>query len=519
MAKSARIRRRARRKAPPVRRVPDARTAAARDTARDAGLIVGGVRDPAERSADRMAAQVLFGGPVTAGTAPVAAVRRKCAGCDDEEKKDKTAKRAAAPAAALAHGTASAPAPKAAADAVSSMGPGRGLSAGERGYFEPRFGTDFSGVRIHEGPSADRATDALQARAFAHGTDLAFAAGERSTATMAHELAHVAQGDAPVRRLDKCTSKTDPNQIVEGQTVTQPSISKPGDKALIDITFACQPRSFRSEWIDSSGTVVRIADVVGAAIGAPHRVLWDGKRQTPGVGTFAADDGTYKHRISKLAYAPGKTRDMTVANGGVASTSDPVFVSLRTDVMEGHVPNAAERAAVAGEVGPHLTFLSRHLFDASRAEITGNVTGVANAMESEAGIGNDAERDAIAWAIRNTMTRINSASVPAAKATNTYDDSKTGSAALQTKAHEILGKPMSDDVTGGAFKWYSPRSMPPLNKKTKCSDAGGTADCSGGTVTTTDGSNVTSKAPGFHRTMTFVDISGVRQNFFRFYKL
>jgi Domain of unknown function (DUF4157) len=206
MAKSARIRRRARRKAPPLRRIPDARTAAARDQA--SGLIVGGARDPAERSADRMAARVLSGGPVTAGSAPAATIRRKCAGCEEEEKKDKTAKRAPAPGAALAHGTSSTPAPKAAAEAVNSMGPGRGLSAGERGYFEPRFGQDFSAVRIHEGPKADRATDALQARAFAHGPDLAFAAGERSTATMAHELAHVAQGGGPVRRVVK--AKKDP---------------------------------------------------------------------------------------------------------------------------------------------------------------------------------------------------------------------------------------------------------------------------------------------------------------------
>ncbi len=205
MAKTGRIRRRIRRKAPPVRRMPDARTAQARDQA--PGLTVGGAKDPAERSADRMAAQALAGGPVTAagGTASAAAVRRKCAGCEEDEKK---ARRSAAPAASLAHGSSAAPAPRAAADAISTMGPGRGLSAGERGYFEPRFGQDFSAVRIHEGPDAQRATDVLQARAFAHGTDLAFGSGERSTATMAHELAHVAQGGGPVRRIVK--AKKDP---------------------------------------------------------------------------------------------------------------------------------------------------------------------------------------------------------------------------------------------------------------------------------------------------------------------
>ena len=75
------------------------------------------------------------------------------------------------------------------------MGAGRPLDRVERSFFEPRFGKDFSGVRVHEGAAADKAARSIDARAFALGSDIAFARGEREKGgprLMAHELAHVA---------------------------------------------------------------------------------------------------------------------------------------------------------------------------------------------------------------------------------------------------------------------------------------------------------------------------------------
>ena len=68
-----------------------------------------------------------------------------------------------------------------------------------RNYFEPRFGHDFSAVRVHSGADADRGARAVQARAYTIGRDLVFAAGEYAPSTdagrrlLAHELAHVVQ--------------------------------------------------------------------------------------------------------------------------------------------------------------------------------------------------------------------------------------------------------------------------------------------------------------------------------------
>jgi hypothetical protein len=75
-----------------------------------------------------------------------------------------------------------------------------------RAFFEPRFGVDFSGVRVHvDGASADAASG-LQARAYTIGDDIVFGDGEYSPDTsqgrrlLAHELTHVVQqwrGAAP----------------------------------------------------------------------------------------------------------------------------------------------------------------------------------------------------------------------------------------------------------------------------------------------------------------------------------
>jgi len=76
---------------------------------------------------------------------------------------------------------------------------GAPLDASSRAFFEPRFGQDFSQVRIHTGNNAARMAGAMGARAFTLGNNIAFGANQYSTNTsagrelVAHELAHVCQ--------------------------------------------------------------------------------------------------------------------------------------------------------------------------------------------------------------------------------------------------------------------------------------------------------------------------------------
>ncbi len=86
--------------------------------------------------------------------------------------------------------------------------PGRPLEADVRAAMEPRFGHDFSRVRVHTDARAAASAATVRARAYAVGDDLVFGAGEYAPRTpagqklLAHELAHVVQHAGSAGALD-----------------------------------------------------------------------------------------------------------------------------------------------------------------------------------------------------------------------------------------------------------------------------------------------------------------------------
>jgi hypothetical protein len=60
----------------------------------------------------------------------------------------------------------------------SFKGGGQPLSENDRTFFEPRFGRDFSNVRIHWDNAATQVNQELGARAFTHGRNIYFGAGQ-----------------------------------------------------------------------------------------------------------------------------------------------------------------------------------------------------------------------------------------------------------------------------------------------------------------------------------------------------
>jgi len=64
-----------------------------------------------------------------------------------------------------------------------------------RTYMEPRFGVDFSHVRVHTGSDAIHMNRNVGAQAFTHGSDIYFGEGRSPTnlELTAHELTHVVQ--------------------------------------------------------------------------------------------------------------------------------------------------------------------------------------------------------------------------------------------------------------------------------------------------------------------------------------
>lgn len=108
---------------------------------------------------------------------------------------------------ASVQGTTTHEAPPIVHEALSSSG--QPLDGVTRAFMEPRFGHDFSRVRVHSGGRAAESAQAVKAKAYTVGENVVFGAGEYLPQTapgrrlLAHELTHVVQqsGTAPGGKL------------------------------------------------------------------------------------------------------------------------------------------------------------------------------------------------------------------------------------------------------------------------------------------------------------------------------
>lgn len=147
---------------------------------------IGHPNDVYEPEADRVAEQVI---KLPGGGNP----QRKCAKCDDNEIKVLQAKefQGKKPAALDQN------APSLIHEVLHS--PGQPLDAPTRFFMEPRFGYDFSRVRVHYGESAEQSAQVVNAHAYTVGHDIVFGTGRFAPGThegqrlIAHELTHVVQ--------------------------------------------------------------------------------------------------------------------------------------------------------------------------------------------------------------------------------------------------------------------------------------------------------------------------------------
>ncbi|HEX6371316.1 MAG TPA: DUF4157 domain-containing protein [Longimicrobium sp.] len=149
-------------------------------------LRVGPANDPWERAADRTADEVMrMSGP---------RVRSTVADSVDRHAGGEPPLRRAPSGCAAASA-----APPAVGRVLQS--PGHPLDASARAFMEPRFGYDFSGVRVHTDARAGQAAASIGARAFTARRSIVFGPGEYAPETAAgrrllsHELAHVVQQD------------------------------------------------------------------------------------------------------------------------------------------------------------------------------------------------------------------------------------------------------------------------------------------------------------------------------------
>jgi hypothetical protein len=184
--------------------------------------------DPLEHEADAVADRVMRSDVAPAGRSVAGdVVQRKCAQCDEDEKKAPVMTKRAPGPGAVPTGAANL------AVRAAARG-GEPLPAATRAALEPRFGHDFGGVRVHADGEAAEAARAVQARAYTVGRDVVFARGQYAPETpegkrlLAHELAHVVQqaGGAPaVQRAPEPDAEKPP------QAAPQPATPGPGPAA------------------------------------------------------------------------------------------------------------------------------------------------------------------------------------------------------------------------------------------------------------------------------------------------
>jgi hypothetical protein len=183
-----------------------------RSSAIQAKLTVSQPGDQYEQEADRVADQVMrMPDPATPATVrsdgppQISRLQRKCAQGGEEEirrqamngtmeEEEESSLQAKEVSGQVSEVT---PAVQTQIDGV--RGGGQPLSESTRAFFEPRFGRDFSNVRVHTDARAVESARAVNALAYTVGHDVVFGAGQYQPDTsagqrlLAHELTHVTQ--------------------------------------------------------------------------------------------------------------------------------------------------------------------------------------------------------------------------------------------------------------------------------------------------------------------------------------
>ncbi|QPJ63791.1 MAG: DUF4157 domain-containing protein [Candidatus Nitronauta litoralis] len=189
---------------------------------------------------------------------------------------------------------------------------GRPLSESDRSYFEPRFGRDFSDVRVHTHSSAEKAAGSINAKAFTLGNNIAFGSGQFSPNSasgrhlLAHELAHVVQqkggGQKTVRRTVSKHSKCKPS--------VNSAPSKPLD---------------RLKKIDAKARVFAQVMGLGMALTSVDPVLFskDVKKFTKRFGKAPAKGKRFRNRFNNKTFP---TQDKAILSE-MNSTSD-LFIGV-----------------------------------------------------------------------------------------------------------------------------------------------------------------------------------------------
>jgi hypothetical protein len=164
-------------------------------------LAIGPVDDPLEREADAVADRVMrMSNPALSISTAPEQISRKCASCEKNDEENKPQNKLQNK---LQKKSADGAQPQTVPPIVHEVlrSPGQPLCAATRAFFEPRFGYDFSRVRVHTDGRAAASAHAVDALGYAVGGHIVFGAvdgleSETGRHLLAHELTHTVQQGA-----------------------------------------------------------------------------------------------------------------------------------------------------------------------------------------------------------------------------------------------------------------------------------------------------------------------------------
>lgn len=269
------------------------------------------------------------------------------------------------------------------------QGGGQLLPESVRAYFEPRFGHDFSAVRIHTGAHAAKTAQSIHARAYTVGRDVAFGAGQYSPETsggkrlLAHELTHVIQQE---------------NSTADD---AQGSIQRLGDLSQVPSVIGCDVAS------STSGRVVtNVLFGSGSAALSPTAVAdinsfaaaWNGLGRSPlvRIDGFASTDGSDPDNwILSCARARAVETELRTPSTGVpgipAASISEVLAQGETDEFDPTLP-PNRRATISADMTPAAASAvfsesPTQMFAGYDASVTPNILVVPTGGTREARVG------------------------------------------------------------------------------------------------------------------------------------
>lgn len=223
-------------------------------------------------------------------------------------------------------------------DVLSS--PGQPLDSGTRAFFEPRFGRDFSDVRLHTGPQAASSARAVNALAYTVGRDVVLSercspSTSEGKRTLAHELTHVIQQTGSQAKVYRYNIDEEDVPYEAGPRV--PKIARTAARLQRTATWAAGTE--RQNWDAAdrtmqhqgfgwtppmlNGTMITSAGAATVAINAP---LFSVNTKPAGAGGPASSEASFTSNDTNTA-----SYQLDCIDSGphsVASTKDDV--ALRT---------------------------------------------------------------------------------------------------------------------------------------------------------------------------------------------